>query len=1279
MRVISTQFSPKLKKSITYTGFILLVLTVFLLGYFFYFIPKNRQTIHNNGFVILKTIIANIKNKTEGRKYLYSNFYKNVYNDSFLNKKNKITLNSKNVNASKVKLDSISNLLEENNIRAKFKYDTTKSVAKFTSQIINPGNNRDSIISKLNFEKEDFVFSVEKMAKNDSLIFYEAAEDFLQPILSTQKDELFGFYALLKIEGKESKLLYHDEEFGIRTDATLDTLLPKNLQAYFTDIRDISSRGTNYKMFYYPFEVDGAPMVLYGFVETSAYEGEMRKVPFVFVYPLAIAFMLLLFFLPILKFYIMDANERVTVIDVALFGLSIFMGVSLLTLVTIQFFLWQGEEGRAREKLQELGDEIERTFLSELTTVYSELEMLEIERATWAKKLNTKVSWADSIGYINLVQRYLECKSKGDSNYYLFDRISWVNKDGVQVIKSEVNGKPVYTNVKRRKYFTDLQSNKPFSLTNNVTATTREFSWEPIYSWTNGDFNISIAKKTGDLIEVIATKMYSVVNTITPVGYGFCIIDPRGNVQVHSDVKRNLRENFFEKAEPSVSLRGIVAARQDTSLNDVVMYGKWHIMHIHPVKNLPLTLVAFYDKGSIFPINLRILIFALLFSIIFAVICTILWLILGRTGFKNYPLVYSPMDCLTWLTPQKNETDYYHLANIFLIVYASALIASSFFYNSSLVSNFSVFSIVLITPVNIVFVLYILRRGLVQRTIPDKTGTPAINSGRDVNIEKVSQQESAVENKRIFTDEKPIMITALHLLITVLYFMIFRMSLFSSDSFFLLFQLACIAWIWIYRSTARKYNDLTDTSKNEANNNHRYLQRYSVMVTLLIVCLAVLPGALFSWYAYNQENIQKVKKQQLHLLNDITERSDRIMRRNGVLDSSGRVNDKIISFQYLEKLLFEKGIYKMSRKDSISFNTSNLNDCISNFGTESRESYDNFYFTIAEAMGTPYHDPRSYPALKDFASDSAWAWKISDNTLHFWSCNNLPLIQKPGEKFQELYMGFEMPERFRFLKNGGLFFMILLVAISLWGLYKWLKSYINNIFLLKFSQSIEAKYDNKKHGLIQEFYNKKSKTGFQIFKFWNKPANKGNEIEEKAIQSLYSAIKYREYITSIDPVELSKFENELLREIKNGQDLYSYIWKKCSDKEKYLLFDFATDGLINYKNNVEIYNLIANGIFVRDENLKIRLFSPAFRAYILTKTDDEEIILLHKKFNRDSTWQAIKGPLLLLLLGFAGVVFFTQEATFQKFIALAGGLGTLISLVPKFFSISASKNQNENQ
>ena len=76
------KLSPKQKKSFTYSFFILAVISVFFLGYFYYFIPKNEDTIHRNGFIILKSIASNVTGKQESHMNRFTNLFKNGVDSS---------------------------------------------------------------------------------------------------------------------------------------------------------------------------------------------------------------------------------------------------------------------------------------------------------------------------------------------------------------------------------------------------------------------------------------------------------------------------------------------------------------------------------------------------------------------------------------------------------------------------------------------------------------------------------------------------------------------------------------------------------------------------------------------------------------------------------------------------------------------------------------------------------------------------------------------------------------------------------------------------------------------------------------------------------------------------------------------------------------------------------------------------------------------------------------------------------------------------------------------
>ena len=111
---------------------------------------------------------------------------------------------------------------------------------------------------------------------------------------------------------------------------------------------------------------------------------------------------------------------------------------------------------------------------------------------------------------------------------------------------------------------------------------------------------------------------------------------------------------------------------------------------------------------------------------------------------------------------------------------------------------------------------------------------------------------------------------------------------------------------------------------------------------------------------------------------------------------------------------------------------------------------------------------------------------------------------------------------------------------------------------------------------------------------------------------------------------------------------------------------FAKDSLVNFKNIEPIYCLFEKGIFIIHD-YEVKLFSPSFRAYVLEKKNSPEMYQMQKKFQQNSSWQSFRTPVLIILLGIAMFIFFTQEQTFQKLTAIVAGVSSVLSLLLKFF------------
>ena len=1161
------RFLPiKPTKSLTYSSFILLVLGVFLLGYFYYYLPMNKQLIQKDGFLTLQTIAGNIADKNTDRQNLYKNFINETYKQK-----------------SGSRQAHVDTLLKKNHIDASAQYHINALVTR----------PRQSTPAELSIRGENLIYQAR--LGPDRLLVTEAIADFLQPILSTQKAELFDSYALACVDSIRSKLVYHDDNLGIRSDVRLDTLLLRNVEGYLVGVRDIQSPAFNHNIFYYPFKIGTVQLVLCGFARQDLYRQNVRKVPFHFVYPLAILFLLLLVFLPGLKFYIMDADEQVRVSDVVLFGLSVVVGASMLTFVMVQYLLWQGEEDKARRNLKTLSDKIEQNFVRELSEAYACATTLDAFRAKHApvKKSDFSVE----------VRRFVNDSLRYSSHFYPFDRVSWVGNRqdsdlGKQLIKAEMVGQPVFTSVQGRNYFKAFQTDDAFVLPDGSDAP-KLFGWESIYSQTNADFNITISKPTDGYVVALASKMYSVVNVLLPVGYGFCMIDGDGKVLVHANVNRNLRENLFEKAEPATELRAFAAARQEADINEVSLYQAEHMLHIRPVRGLPYSLVTFYDKGFIVPVNMRILMFAFLFSVLSGLTCGLLWLALARTNFRSHPLLYCPMDYLTWLIPQKRLANYYVHGLVFLIVYLLVSLVFNLWLTN--ISSYTRFSTVVLTPINVIGGLHVI--GATFR----RFNGPQPHNGQ----------------------RRLIAVSAIHLVVSGLVYGLSYYAGYPIDGWgFLLFQGSVNGWMWGY--VFINQTDLLPLSRWEAS----YPVSYTLMLTGLVINLAVLPSALYSWYGYQQERVQTLKKQQLHLATDIRERS-RLLMNTAILSIPNLMPGK-----YVLKRLVEQGIYT-TNDDSIAL--------VNNVPRDTGPAlFERFYCTITESLSNRYYDLKQYPALADSSADKSWQWRLVKGQVCLWYRNPLPERAVSDANHHYLYIASVLPGNYLFApgnRGWSVGSLLLLSTLLAWGLYEWLRINTENVFLARYVRSHTPDEPDLAGPVMSSCLPASDSQKDGPDDPW-KPADN--------------------YATARNWERLNVREKEAARVVRQKEIDFERTWQERREKEKYLLYNFAYDGLLNYKNANDIRRLIDENVLTVDDE-RLRFADPGFRAFLVHKHGTDEVKSLRAKYQQNSTWQSLQGALLLLLAGFAGFVFLTQEAALNKILLLVSGITTLLSILPKIF------------
>jgi len=111
---------------------------------------------------------------------------------------------------------------------------------------------------------------------------------------------------------------------------------------------------------------------------------------------------------------------------------------------------------------------------------------------------------------------------------------------------------------------------------------------------------------------------------------------------------------------------------------------------------------------------------------------------------------------------------------------------------------------------------------------------------------------------------------------------------------------------------------------------------------------------------------------------------------------------------------------------------------------------------------------------------------------------------------------------------------------------------------------------------------------------------------------------------------------------------------------------------MNFRNTADIHCLLEKGILVQEKG-RIQLFSKSFRAYILQLLPSEQLEVLSSKMEGSSTWQSFRKPFLLILMGAAAFIFFTQQEAWQRIMALLTAFTTSLPLLLNVFSSSGSK------
>jgi len=1118
----------------------LVVLFLFFAGFYLYYVPSNKASLNKYGFLVLEQLETSIQYKVKGNVDLFSNYVRTAFGKEPADRR--LGRQTRWLNAFGV--DSVLRPVAQSTPAAAKARDGDTTHGILPNRKAMQGSVVTGQLADIRNDRLYYYFQQGK----DTIALTIPVAQFMSDLLGSHASDFFESFLFLKISGEHAITIYKNAGLPLGTEITTDSLLRGSKSAFYPGVADLHAGDLDYKLFFIPVSLGNQRFVLCGIKAAEEYNDATHAVPPGFVYPIVIALLLLLIVLPLIKLSIMGHGEKVRLRDFTGYCFSLVAGSMLLTLIVIQVLLLKDGQIRQDEHLHLLSGKIEGSFQQELVRAYHQLTAMdslalqpdEHGKPRDPRKGNLDVTPA-LVGYM---------AQHRDTAYANWDRLDWVSDSGRQVINASLdrNLDTLYIDVSKRKYYTDFLNNSCYPLPGNDSALV---SIQPVTTWTEGASRMIIARRSvvpNIFITTLSTDLYSVNRTILPSGYGFCLIDADGRVQVHSDPLHSLNENFIEEVADAAALRSAMKARQELYLDDTRFYGREYGLMVTPVPNLPYYLVTYYDKGYIQPVNMRILIFSLAGCGMELLIFCAMWLTFFRRRWNERPLLFGVMDFLPWIVPRRSAARIYltgwAVLAAYVVVTAIAVIAS-FFYGPN--NNQRVLILLWLTPL-----LVTIGLKTIIRMRRDKIFPP---------VEAVHGEEGI-----LLVPEEP------------------------------------------FETSTRRPLD--------------HLFHYCLLIETLVLAMGVLPAALFTWYANNQELLQSVKKEQL-LMAGALESREPVLYKNFVSLDSGVAGPTLYGdWQY------HRGIYSLNNEKLDVVGA--MPPASAAFGVAST------YFQVAGWLANDYYDPEYVPVLAGGSDDGRWQWVAPvKNEMKFYYKKDRSAV---------LQISSVMPQRYIYLASLGKGLLLLaLITALLYGLYRLIRRISAGMFLQKFVVAGSGRL----LPCFAAYCDKEQLT----------------EEERAAREITMRAEVMKDLQPRGDDEVLDSLELDTLHCTRKWESYFELVLGWCNAKEKYLLYQFACNGFLNYKNVVEIDHLLQNGVLVvQDEQVK--LFSRGFRAYLLTHVNEDQ---LEKSFIRRSAWQKFRVPFLILLMIAAAFLFFTRQEAWQRISALIAALSSSLGLLGGLF------------
>jgi small nuclear ribonucleoprotein (snRNP)-like protein len=137
---------------------------------------------------------------------------------------------------------------------------------------------------------------------------------------------------------------------------------------------------------------------------------------------------------------------------------------------------------------------------------------------------------------------------------------------------------------------------------------------------------------------------------------------------------------------------------------------------------------------------------------------------------------------------------------------------------------------------------------------------------------------------------------------------------------------------------------------------------------------------------------------------------------------------------------------------------------------------------------------------------------------------------------------------------------------------------------------------------------------------------------------------------------------------------YNDIWDSLTTETRYVLYDFAQDHFVNYKNKDTLMFLMEKGIIdCHQLTGRLKMMSLSFRIFILCRSKhDESFLQKFKEESKDGTFSKLKFPMLIIAISGLVLLMYLNKDSYDRVAVMGGSIVSVIALINKFLEANKS-------